>query len=128
MLAQSISTNKFVLYDLEEGLAAQLSQAVSDSGRPFCSAGSASDCLALAERLHANVVFCNAKPNQYRPLLAAMKRKGLRLPVVVVSRLPDTSEWLDALEAGAMDYCGAPFEQRQIQWLLESASLASHRA
>jgi len=40
---------------------------------------------------------------------------------VVVTRVPETREWLDALEAGATDYCSSPFETRQINWLMESA-------
>jgi DNA-binding NtrC family response regulator len=39
------------------------------------------------------------------------------LPVVVVSRLPDTREWLEALELGALDYIAAPFETVQMRWL-----------
>src|SRR4051812_5508191 len=40
------------------------------------------------------------------------------VPVVVVSRLPEVSAWLDALEQGAADYCGAPFERKQVGWVL----------
>jgi DNA-binding response OmpR family regulator len=43
------------------------------------------------------------------------------LPFVVVTRIPETREWLDALEAGATDYCSAPIETRQLRWLMESA-------
>jgi hypothetical protein len=42
------------------------------------------------------------------------------LPVVVVSRLPDTGEWLEALELGARDYIAAPFETVQMRWLWEA--------
>ena len=41
-------------------------------------------------------------------------------PVVIVSRLPDTREWLDALEMGAADYVAGPFESVQMRWLLET--------
>ena len=30
------------------------------------------------------------------------------------------ADWLDALEAGASDYCAAPFEPAQIRWVLQS--------
>jgi len=30
------------------------------------------------------------------------------VPVIVVSRVPEVSSWLHALELGASDYCGAP--------------------
>jgi len=127
MPSQTIPATKFVLHDLEATVAAQLSEAVSDSGRAYCSTGSMSDCLALAEQLSAGMVFCDSKPNHYRPLLDGLKKKGLHVPVVVVSRLPEVSEWLDALDAGAMDYCAAPFEHQQIRWLIDSAMLASQR-
>ena len=32
----------------------------------------------------------------------------------------ETQEWLDALEAGAADYCAAPFEPVQLRWLLDA--------
>jgi DNA-binding response OmpR family regulator len=39
---------------------------------------------------------------------------------VIVNRHPENSRWLDALELGAADYCGAPFEPVQMRWLLDS--------
>jgi len=45
-------------------------------------------------------------------------------PVIVTSRLPDMNSWITALEAGAADYCGAPFEPTQVRWLLNTALAA----
>jgi hypothetical protein len=42
-----------------------------------------------------------------------LRTKELRSP-------PKTREWLDALEAGATDYCSVPIETRQLHWLMES--------
>src|SRR6266568_2452746 len=53
--------------------------------------------------------------------LGAMLSARPDLPVVVVSRLPEVSAWLDALEKGAADYCGAPFERKQVGWVLNSS-------
>ena len=128
MLRQSVPRANFILHELEESLAAQLCQAAFEPGHAFHSARSTVECLLLAERLHADVVFCNAEPREYQALLNEMKLRGLRLPVVVVSRLPEVSEWLDALDAGAADYCAAPFEHQHMSWLIESAVLASRRA
>ncbi|HKW97435.1 MAG TPA: hypothetical protein VJN43_06855 [Bryobacteraceae bacterium] len=125
MLPQSIHATRFVLHGLEMPLAKQLTEAVSPSGNVDCSDGSIRDCVALAERVGARVIFCDSCPRHYRRLLEALRRKRLGVPVVVVSRLPEVSEWLDAMEAGAMDYCGAPFEPRQIRWLLELTTLPS---
>lgn len=41
-----------------------------------------------------------------------------RMFVVIATRLPDHEKWLDALEAGANDYCGAPVDTRQFEWLV----------
>ena len=40
--------------------------------------------------------------------------------LVVVTRIPDSSKWLEALEAGANDYCSLPLERQQVQWLIRS--------
>jgi DNA-binding NtrC family response regulator len=50
------------------------------------------------------------------------------LPVVVVSRLPDTQEWLEALELGAADYIAAPFETVQMRWLWKGQSQPTRAA
>jgi DNA-binding NtrC family response regulator len=52
--------------------------------------------------------------------LRAILRTRTDLPVVVASRLPEVSAWLDALQDGAADYCGAPFEATQVGWILNS--------
>jgi len=39
---------------------------------------------------------------------------------VVVNRFPENSRWLDALDLGAADYCGAPFEPVLMRWLVDS--------
>jgi hypothetical protein len=41
--------------------------------------------------------------------------------------MPDPAQWLNALEAGAADYCGAPFETVQVRWIMGSI-LRQHAA
>ena len=128
MRRPTVPKANFILHELEESLADQLCQAAFKPGHTFHSARSTAECLLLAERIQADVVFCNSEPREYQALLNEMKLRGMRLPVVVVSRLPEVSEWLDALDAGAADYCAAPFEHQHMSWLIESALLASQRA
>ena len=47
--------------------------------------------------------------------------------MIVVSRVPEVSGWLSALEQGAADYCGAPFEARQVRWALNSSLAPANR-
>jgi len=73
------------------------------------------------ELLDADIVFAGGESRHYLSLLRQVRELRPGLPFVVVTRVPETKEWLDALEAGATDYCSAPFENRQINWLMESA-------
>lgn len=63
----------------------------------------------------ADLVFCGIHHPGLVQLLEAMDQ-----PVVVVSRVPEVDDWLDAMDAGAADYCAAPFERDQLDWILES--------
>ena len=66
----------------------------------------------------ADAIFCSGDEPTYAALVQEVRKLRPNLPVVVVTRLPETAKWLDALEAGAADYCSAPFETVQICWLL----------
>lgn len=44
-----------------------------------------------------------------------------RLILVVVTRLPEHTIWLDALEAGANDYACMPLDRQQLRWLFRPA-------
>ena len=59
--------------------------------------------------------------------LIGAQRSHPGVPVIVVSRLPEVSAWLHALEQGAADYCGAPFEARQVRWALNSSLAPANR-
>ena len=117
------SLSKIVLFGLADSVAAELVRGLSDQARAVYSfpCAPARDCLALIEELRPDLVFCAAEPERYTPLLEAVRLEKPGLPIIVVSRSGETSEWLNALEAGASDYCAPPFEATQIQWMLETA-------
>jgi DNA-binding NtrC family response regulator len=75
----------------------------------------------IRDIVDADIVFAGGEPSHYLSLLKHVREERPSLPFVVVTRVPETTEWLDALEAGATDYCSEPFESRQIHWLMESA-------
>jgi DNA-binding response OmpR family regulator len=74
----------------------------------------------------ADIVFANGEGKQYLTLLQKFRALYPALPFVVVTRIPETSDWLDALEAGATDYCSPPFDPRHMSWLMETA-IPAHR-
>jgi DNA-binding NtrC family response regulator len=103
---------KVLLFGLDNTLSDELHPVLKELGQTVQVAGSASGVL---EHTDANLVFAGGED------LGAVRNRRPELPVVVVSRLPEVSGWLDALEAGASDYCGAPFEATQVRWVLDSS-------
>jgi DNA-binding NarL/FixJ family response regulator len=115
-----------VVYGLEALLAEPLTAALVRLGATVyhLSDDSAPEqCANLAERVAADVIFCGDGSPGYRSVLEAVASGGRPPAVVVVGRLGDTERWLDALEAGAFDYCAPPLEADQVLWMLESVRL-----
>ena len=111
-----------VIFGLDEELETELRNVLSrqDQAIRVQPSQSPHECLEMAGQLGADLIFCSADRLRYLELLEAVSRSRPGLPVVVVSRMPEVSEWLDAIEAGASDYCAAPFERSHIEWILES--------
>ena len=80
----------------------------------------------LRRNSNCAAVFISGDTPEYPRTLSLLREAHPGLPVIVVTRQPETRCWLDALEAGATDYCGAPFEHIQLRWIL--ASILSHAA
>jgi DNA-binding response OmpR family regulator len=76
----------------------------------------------------ATVAFISGDSPEFRSIIALLREADPRLAVVVVTRLAGTSQWLDALDSGAADYCGAPFERVQVRWIMESVTRGQRRA
>jgi ActR/RegA family two-component response regulator len=65
----------------------------------------------------ADIIFCTADVN----VVSELRKAKPDACIVVVSRYPEVSGWLDAIEAGATDYCAPPFETAQVKWIVETA-------
>jgi DNA-binding response OmpR family regulator len=111
-----------VLYGLEDQLADELAHVLISCCRRVEKAQT--DAAGAARLTAADVIFCRADAEQVQRLKKAHPGSA----VIVATRLPETSDWLDALEAGAVDYCAAPFERMQVSWVLESHVHAAHAA
>ena len=113
---------KVSVVGLDRALGEELRHALDGLGHsvvvePF---RSPADVLALLEQADAELVFCGTESRQYLGLLGLLRERRQEVPVVVVSRLPETGDCLDAIEAGAADYCAAPFEAELIRRIVES--------
>ena len=72
-------------------------------------------------------VFISGDSPDYRLTLSLLRETHPDLPVIVVSRQLDAKRWLDALDAGATEYCGAPFERMQLRWIMGTVLSPSGR-
>ena len=105
-----VQGTRVLLAGLEPPLAADLKQHLSAHGLEVHHA----ETLKPTNQIF-DLAFCEA----HHPGLLALL-SSVTFPVVVVSRVPDVNEWLDAMEAGAVDYCAAPFEWVHLDWILHS--------
>jgi|SRR5579863_2493386 len=115
--------SKIVIFGLADGLVNDSKKVLAEQGHDVFSSPflPAPEAMSLIEQLNADFVFCDADPAHYLVLLEAIRRVNLGLPLVVVSPQPDITAWLEALQAGATDFCAPPFESASLRWILESA-------
>lgn len=81
----------------------------------------------LQRGVKADIVFISGDDSDFQNTIRLLREAEPRLPIVAVTREPGAARWLDALEAGANDYCGAPFDRLQVQWIM-SALVANARS
>lgn len=79
-----------------------------------------SECCAQHSQ-SPDILFCPLS-NDLRAFISSLQPD---VSVIVVSRVPDTREWIAAMEAGASDYCAPPFEYSQLRWMLNAAGHGS---
>ena len=109
--------SRFALVGLPEDLGHQLTRILLAESHQVSRNEYLSN-LRRGPRLSA--VFISSDSLEYSQTLSLLRETYPKLPVIVVSRFPDVKQWLDALDAGASDYCGAPFERVQLHWILNS--------
>lgn len=108
------SPSEIVLAGLDQRVADELSGYLRTRGLSVKSCDKL-DSLDEDQASKCALAFCDIGQSDLISMLRAVK-----MPVVVVSRLPEVNDWLDAIEAGAADYCSAPIEREQIDWILDS--------
>ena len=106
-----------ILFGLESDLADELARILQHDGH-FVHMTRSMDTLPRHSGAH--IVFAGGDGPDYRETMRGVLDRCPDVPVVMVNRVPENSRWLDALELGASDYCGAPFEQVQVRWLVDA--------
>jgi hypothetical protein len=107
-----------LFYGLDEELSLELreSLAVFCDGIDVRPVSGSVDSIRFLNTAPLQIIFC--KPDV--ELVKDIRRKNADTFIVAVSRLPEVMDWLDCIEAGASDYCAAPFEVPHLQWIFES--------
>lgn len=113
---------RLTLLGLPEDLGNQLARILRDESHQVTRRLYVSD---LRRAPNAAAVFISGDSPDYREILSLLRENHADLPVIVVTRQPETRHWLEALDAGAADYCGAPFEHIQLRWILGSITAQS---
>jgi DNA-binding response OmpR family regulator len=72
----------------------------------------------VQELMKADIVFVGGRRHEYLSVLRLLRRMDPVLPVVIVTPVPETTDWLEVLDAGATDYCVPPFDRTQIRSLI----------
>jgi len=109
--------SRVTLLGLPEDLGNQLARVLTEESHHVSRKLYVSD---IVRGPHPGAVFVSGDSLEYRKTISLLRESQPDVPVIVVTRRPDTKHWLDALEAGATDYCGAPFERLQMRWILGS--------
>jgi DNA-binding NtrC family response regulator len=114
---------RVLLLGLEDSVASDLGQALKGDRHAVSAAALDAPAILARQVEHSltDIVFCGGAPRDIAALVGALRELGSRVPVVVATRLPDAIYWLDALDAGAWDYCTAPFEPALVRRILENA-------
>jgi DNA-binding NtrC family response regulator len=106
-----------LLVDLEQATTDQINHALAVGHHRIVRQKSQN--LGTRDLKQADIIFADGNPAESLRLLRWVRKERPALPFVVVTHIPDTTAWLDALEAGATDFCSPPLEARQIHWLME---------
>ena len=109
--------SRVALLGLPEDLGNELARVLLDESHQVSRKLYVSDLRRIP---NCSAVFICGDDPDYRSTLSLLLESYPHLPVVVVTRHPEPRFWLDALDAGAADYCGAPFERVQLRWVLGS--------
>lgn len=105
-----------VLLGLETSLKADLSSILTAQQHRVSTAK-----LTAPIRSDVELVFLAGDDPRSIARLRRLRKSHAKLPIILTTRQPAYSAWLDAIEAGATDYCGAPFERSHLEWILETA-------
>jgi DNA-binding response OmpR family regulator len=109
---------RIFLIDLDPAVAARIGEVLARDGHLV---EHRSENIEASELMTADIIFACGEGSRYLPILRRVRNLRRSVPFFVAARIPSTMDWLNALEAGATDYCASLFEPQQLQWMVASA-------
>ena len=120
MATAGLAPTHIVLIGLDETLAGELRKTLSGLPTRIDSTAFDTQRVDWEQIERADCIFGPSDVCQLEALLEAVHDRCPGTPVIAVSRHPEDAEWIRAMEAGATDYCAAPFEPHQMDWILRN--------
>jgi DNA-binding NtrC family response regulator len=89
---------------------------------------SARECGEILVQEDVGLIFCarSLADGDYRGLLLAPRHEGRKTRIVVVNRLTDSDEYLEAIRLGAFDVISAPCRPTDVEWMIIQALREEH--
>jgi DNA-binding NtrC family response regulator len=82
-----------------------------------------SECQEALQTQNVSLIFCDRRisDGNYRDVIAATRGSRQHARVIVISRLADWDEYLDALHHGAFDLIASPCQPTDVLWAVVQA-------
>jgi DNA-binding NtrC family response regulator len=112
--------------DLEERRA--MSNILAKQGLEAIAASSVRECEEILAQEDVGLIFCarSLADGDYRGLLLAPRHEGRKTRIVIVNRLTDWDEYLEAMRLGTFDVISAPCRPTDVEWMMIQALREEH--
>jgi DNA-binding NtrC family response regulator len=116
-------TPRALIAGCEAHVASDLAGLLQKSGLASLTASSVMEAMKAIATEEVLLVLCAAEleDGSYRDLLRELKLANWKRPVVVVFRLGEWKEYLEAIRQGAFDCIAPPYRRSEIARIIESA-------
>ena len=100
-----------------------LLEVLSHCGLEAVLSASVREARRVLSRRGVGLVFCasHLKDGSFQDVLRTTEAAGEKIPVVVTSRVDNTSEYLEAMRSGAFDYVACPYQRSELERIVSRA-------
>jgi DNA-binding NtrC family response regulator len=113
---------RVLIVGCEPLISGELAELLRGCGMACAATASVHGAMTMLGTQEVALVFCAAElaDGSYRDLVRGLKLGKRRAPVVVVSRLGEWKEYLEAIGLGAFDCIAPPYRRSEIERILDT--------